>query len=83
MLHWPGMSSEIEDLVLNYEVCAKYGRSNMKEPLIRHAIPSLPWSNTSHEIITFFKSQFARHGIPDIYPSWLVSVCIMCHQKKL
>ena len=98
VLYWPGMSTQIEDFVSNCSVCSTYTRSNTKEPLLPHSIPSRPWSKvggdlfelrgkhylilvdyysgfvelnhlhttTSNQVITQCKSQFARHGIPDI-----------------
>lgn len=32
-LYWPGMSNDIENIVTNCEVCAKYHKVNRKEPL--------------------------------------------------
>ena len=90
--------TNIEDVVASCQTCSMYQRSNMKEPLICHEIPTCPWaevgadlfelnkkmflllvdyysgliepnqlsSTTGKGIITYCKSQFARHSIPDI-----------------
>ena len=98
LVYWPGMLSQIEDVVSNCSVCNTYRQSNTKEPMIPHNVPIRPWSqvgadlfelNKQHylllvdyysgfikvntlnstksiQIITHCKSQFARHGIPDV-----------------
>jgi len=98
VLYWPGMNSQIEDVVSNCQTCSMYQRSQMKEPLIYHEVPKRPWAKVgadlfelsrksylilvdyysgfievnqlqctkSNEVIMCCKSQFARHGIPDI-----------------
>ena len=97
VVFWPGMSSQIHDVVSNCNICNSYQRNNTKEPLLSHEIPHRPWarvgadlfelnrqpylilvdyysgfievnllhSTTSKQIITYCKSQFARHRIPD------------------
>ena len=42
-IFWPGMSNEIKEMVATCETCRKYERSNQKEPLMPHEIPSPPW----------------------------------------
>ena len=42
-IFWPGMSNEIKEMVATCETCRKYERSNQKEPLMPHEIPSRPW----------------------------------------
>ena len=96
VIFWPGMSSQIKDMVSRCAVCNEYQRSQQKEPMIPHDIPTLPWekigadifhhdgknylllvdyysrfiefnlipSLKSSDIISYMKSQFARHGIP-------------------
>ena len=98
ILYWPGMNSQIEDLISKCQTCNTYRRVNTKEPLHPHSVPKRPWAkvcadlfqlNTytyliiidyysgflefeqlqdtkSERIIVCCKSQFARHGIPDI-----------------
>ena len=39
VLYWPGMNSEIEDVVSRCQVCSTYQRSNPKEPLLSHPVP--------------------------------------------
>ena len=98
ILYWPGMSSQIQDVVLACGICNTYQRKNQKEPLIPHSVPDRPWSKlgvyifelqgkqylvivdyysgfveldllthlTANQVINHCKSQFSRHGIPDV-----------------
>ena len=43
-LYWPGMSSQIEDLVLACLQCLQLRNSNQEEPMGFHEIPELPWT---------------------------------------
>lgn len=47
------MSKDIESLILNCEVCQKFQKSNVKEPLISHAIPTKPFEKISIDIMDF------------------------------
>ena len=43
IIFWPGMSSEISDLVSKCTTCLEFKNSNQKEPMIPTPIPSRPW----------------------------------------
>lgn len=98
LLFWPGMTSEIKDIVSSCDTCNTYQMQQAKEPLMPHEVPELPWlkigadlfewdkkpylllvdyyskyfefnllENTECKtVITYCKSQFSRHGIPQI-----------------
>ena len=98
VLYWPGMSSQIENIISSCATCTTYQRRNSKEPLLPHSTPDRPWANvsadifeiqqkqflvlvnyysgyvevdhltstTAKKVITQCKSQFSRHGIPDV-----------------
>ena len=98
VLYWPGMSSQIENIISCCPTCATYQRNNSKEPLLPHSVPDRPWakvgadifeiqrkkflvlvdyysgyvevdeltSTTANHVINLCKSQFSRHGIPDV-----------------
>ena len=53
VLFWPGMTSQIEDAVLNCQVCSTYQRSNTKEPMLPHKIPKRPWSQVGADFFLF------------------------------
>lgn len=49
-LYWPGMLKEIEDMVSKCILCQKYAKSNTKQPLLSHKIPSLPWNKVGMDL---------------------------------
>ena len=50
VLYWPGMNAQIEDVVMNCHVCAKYKKNNQKEPLLPHDIPERPWAKVGSDL---------------------------------
>ena len=97
VIFWPGMSSQIEEMVSKCAICAELQNSNPKEPMTCAELPSRPWSRVASDIFTLhqsnylltvdyyskwpeimkmtelssryvisaFKSQFSKYGIPD------------------
>ena len=43
-IFWPGMLSQIEDVVSNCSTCNTYCRSNTREPMMPHDVPNRPWA---------------------------------------
>ena len=50
VLYWPGMNAQVEDMVLNCQVCAQYRKSNRKEPLLPHDVPQRPWAKVGGDL---------------------------------
>lgn len=42
-IYYPGLSTDVENMVLNCPTCQKYSKSNPREPLMPHEIPQFPW----------------------------------------
>ena len=53
ILFWPGMTSQIEDVVLQCQICSTHQRSNTKEPMLPHMIPERPWSQVGADLFQF------------------------------
>nr|XP_042912826.1 uncharacterized protein K02A2.6-like [Parasteatoda tepidariorum] len=53
VMYWPGMSKDIELLVLKCEICQKFQKSNVKEPLISHSLPTKPFEKIAIDILNF------------------------------
>lgn len=53
VLFWPGMSSQIINTVANCSVCNQFQNAQQKEPLMPHAIPSLPWQKIGADLFQF------------------------------
>ena len=67
-LYWPGMTSQIEDLVSKCTICVMEYRQNSKEPLMETETPDRPWSIISADL-------FDLHGhayliTVDHYSKW-------------
>ncbi len=78
-IFWPGINSEIEDLVSNCSVCQTYRNRQQKETLIQHTIYGHDYvivtdyfskyierltNKASSTVVNKIKEIFSRHGIP-------------------
>ena len=52
-LYWPGMTSQIEDLVSKCTICVMEYRQNSKEPLMETETPDRPWSIISADLFEY------------------------------
>lgn len=67
--YWPGIYSDIKNLVSSCAVCQKYQRSNKTEPLLNHDIPSLPFNKLAADIAEFQGKSYLV--VIDFYSRWL------------
>ena len=51
-MFWPGITSDIERVVQQCEICLEHRCSNPKEPLISHEVPEYPWQNVATDVFT-------------------------------
>lgn len=47
------MNSDIEDVVRRCQVCKRYQRSNIKEPMILREFPESPFENIASDILEY------------------------------
>ena len=55
-VYWLGMNEQLEQLILNCQLCIKYSRSkdkNTPNTALGHEIPSEPWSKVATDIFHF------------------------------
>lgn len=52
-VYWPGINSQIENLVNKCKMCQIYSNSLPKEPIINHEIYSTPWYKVGIDIFEF------------------------------
>ena len=60
-VYWLGMNDQIEQLVLNCQLCLKYSKSkdnNTPNTALGHEIPSVPWSKVATDIFQFESNSY-------------------------
>ncbi|GBL82017.1 Uncharacterized protein K02A2.6 [Araneus ventricosus] len=50
VLFWPGIAKDIESMVSKCKTCERYRPRNVKEPLICHEVPNLPYEKIGTDI---------------------------------
>ena len=58
-MYWPDINEQLEQLILNCQLCLKYSRSkerNTPNMALGHEIPAVPWSKVATDIF-FFESK--------------------------
>ena len=83
-VYWPGIDSEISDIVSSCSPCLEYRNQIPKETLIEHDIPREPWSKVATDVFHLFGNHyvlvvdytskyFEISQIPDIESSTVIS----------
>jgi len=67
--YWAGMMSEINNLIDSCAVCQKLRRSQIKEPLLPHDIPPLPFMKIGMDVLEFSSEIYLV--IIDYYSRWI------------
>ena len=55
-VHWPGLSDQLENLVLNCQLCLKYSNSKKKQETnlpLGQEIPLFPWTKLATDLFHF------------------------------
>ena len=58
IMYWPGISKDIENVVKSCDMCIRYRRSQQKEPMVSHDIPSRPWEEISIDFLEIEKQKW-------------------------
>lgn len=69
LYYWPHIDSHIEEYVRKCYPCQMYQNSNIKEPLLSHNIPRLPWAKLATDIMDFKAKSYLV--VYDYYSKWL------------
>ena len=64
VLFWPGMSVEIEQMVINCSACADYAKKQPSEPLKPSVPPSLPWKKIGTDLFEFRGEHYLLSVLP-------------------
>jgi transposase InsO family protein len=51
-LYYPGLSTDLKDLISRCEICARYQTESQKEPLLPHEAPPRPWAKVGIDVFT-------------------------------
>jgi len=69
LIYWPGMSVDIDNMILNCKLCQKYANANVKEYLMSHDIPDLPFNKVGVDIAEYGGKIFLL--LVDYYSKWI------------
>ncbi|XP_060865999.1 uncharacterized protein K02A2.6-like [Metopolophium dirhodum] len=69
IFYWPGMSSDVKNFIEKCELCRKVSISKIKEPLLQHEIPELPFQKIGIDIAEVERSNYLV--VMDYYSRWL------------
>lgn len=53
LMYWSGLSVDIEKFIAKCSVCTKYSSNKVKEPLICHEVPNLPFEVVASDILDY------------------------------
>ncbi|CAM1291118.1 Uncharacterised protein at_DN1466 [Pycnogonum litorale] len=57
-MFWTGMTTDINDLVLNCGICNKFKPRQSKEPLLSHDRPTTPWMKVGCDVFHFENNDY-------------------------
>ena len=63
VLFWPGMTSQIQRVVSQCQICCTYQRNNMKELLFPHEVPKCPWSQVGADLFVLIDQQYILYWL--------------------
>ena len=79
IVYWPGMNSQIEELVSKCSACLTHRNKSQKEPMIIQPIPSLPWSKVGADL---FEIEGNHYLIMVDYYSNFIEVAPLQHDTR-
>lgn len=69
ILYWPGLSQDIQNFISKCKACLKYSKNNIKEPLIPHDRPDIPFYKVATDIFSYGGSEFLV--VVDYFSNWI------------
>lgn len=69
LYYWPQIDTHIETLVQKCYVCQMYQNNNIKEPILSHEVPTLPFSKIGIDIMDFKRKSYLI--LYDYMSKWL------------
>lgn len=71
---WPGMNTQLKEMIASCNICEKFKRNNQKEPLIQEQNPKYPYHIVSMDLFEYAGRNFI--AIIDAYSNYLVAAGI-------
>ncbi|KAG8181062.1 hypothetical protein JTE90_014775 [Oedothorax gibbosus] len=59
-IYWPNLMEDIKKMVECCQTCQAYQRSNTRQPLIPHEVPTLPWENIGIDFLYVNGDEFLQ-----------------------
>ncbi|KAK9710710.1 Integrase zinc binding domain [Popillia japonica] len=72
VFYWPGINSEIENMIKSCRVCEKFSNKNRREPLNVYELPERPWQRLAADIFSYGNHSFLV--VMDAYSNWLADI---------
>ena len=58
VIFWPGMQSDIKEMVSHCDICSNHVCNQQKEPLMTYEIPTRPWKTISQDLFTHRRKDY-------------------------
>lgn len=53
IIWWPGINNQLEQMITNCDICARYQSQQRKEPLQSTELPERPWERVAVDLCEF------------------------------
>ena len=58
VLFWPGMATQIKELISRCDVCKQYPRAQQREPMVSPELPDRPWAKIASDLFEFQNAHY-------------------------
>lgn len=80
LYYWPGMNSQIKELVASCNICEKFKRNIQKEPLVQEEIPKYPFQVLAMDLFEYAGRDYI--ALIDAYSNYLMAVNVQNKTSK-
>ena len=73
VVYWPGINSDIDNVVESCETCQRHQHQQQKEPLMPYPVPKRPWQDVATDLCEINKKEYlvlvdAYSSYPEVIP---------------
>ncbi|XP_062575332.1 uncharacterized protein K02A2.6-like [Saccostrea cucullata] len=58
ILFWPGIKTDITELITSWGVCNQFKNNQQREPLLQHGIPDRPWQKVGTDLFELDRQNY-------------------------